>query len=213
MRLPSITIEGGLLRLRAGWGLLRMRAEYLAWRMGWGVGLCLLLTAVAVGMDRLVLRPAENRIERLRDTATLRSRPRPAVAPRLAGDAAQIATIRSALRPLAEGPAQLQTLVAETDAVLQWQEARFTQSADVALGLTRMKIHLAAKADYPSLQTALERALLQFGNLSLDELQLKRPDRDDGSVEARLQFSLWLDGVAEGRTGKRSPQTVPGKHR
>lgn len=187
----------GLVGLQVRWGVVRIRAERLARRVGWGAGLCLMLALLALGSQLLLLQPALDRIERLREAAALRPPLKTAIASHMTNAFAQVAAVRSALRPLAEGPAQLQALVAETKSVWRWEEARFTQSVDAPLGLTRLKIHVTGKTDYPTLQIALERVMLRFDNLALDELQLKRPEGDDGRVEVRLQLSLWLDGIAE----------------
>jgi hypothetical protein len=121
------------------------------------------------------------------------------VAPRLptaaaAGpdDAAALAAFRAALVPADEATATVRRLVTLTQPELAWQRAEFAQSDDAAPGVARLQITVPVSGEYRAVRTALQRALLEMPQLSLDQVRLQRDPGPAAPLEARLRFSLWL---------------------
>lgn len=65
-------------------------------------------------------------------------------------------------------------------------------------GVTRQQIDLPLKGNYTQIRAWLVSLLQEQPALSLDDLQLKRPDAQTDQLDARVSLSLWVfDGRAD----------------
>jgi hypothetical protein len=116
----------------------------------------------------------------------------PAVDPQAATDRARLQAFQQVLLPYRDHPAQLRRLVRQTRQELQWTQAEFSQHIDAGPGLSRLQVTVPVVGTYPAVQSAIERALLQSPNLSLDQIQFRREAADRPQLETRIRLSLWL---------------------
>ncbi len=116
----------------------------------------------------------------------------PSVATAGAEDGQALAAFRQALVPADEATATVRRLVTLTQPELAWQRAEFAQSEDAAPGVARLQITVPVSGEYRAVRTALQRALLEMPQLSLDQVRLQREAGPAAVLEARLRFSLWL---------------------
>ncbi|NRF69149.1 hypothetical protein HLB44_19315 [Aquincola sp. S2] len=180
----------------------RAQFELLIWRHGlcWIVAAALL--ALAAGMWWLGVRPLQHRLAAVE--AQLR-RPLVVSAPKASmqgeGDAPRLAAFKDLLQPYRDNPALVRRLVALTHDELKWDQAEFSPTHDAALDLVRLQITVPVSGEYRPLQQAVERALIELPNLSVDQLLFKRQQVGQAGVEARVRMSLWLRAPASGIGG------------
>lgn len=169
---------------------LRARTELWAWRNGLWLPLtgALLATAAALGLDAWA---TTGRL-RAEAAAPVAAHVTPATSPRGAEDAQRLAALRAVLLPAQEATGAVRRLVEITQPELAWQRAEFQHSDEAAPGVARLQITVPVSGEYPALRRALQRALAEMPQLSLDQLQLRREQAGDSQLETRLRFSLWL---------------------
>ena len=181
---------------------LRARWQLLLWRRGiWPLLLLTLLLATGMVWWGRVL-PLRQQITALDAVRALpvAAPAAPAADPQAAADRARLQAFQQVLLPYRDHPAQLRRLVRQTRQELQWTQAEFSQDIDAGLGLARLQITVPVSGTYPAVQSAIERALLQSPNLSLDQIQFRRQATDRQQLETRIRLSLWL----------RAPSQQPG---
>lgn len=164
----------------------RLHLDIWLWRHGAAWPIAAAVLAAAAALSAWAWRPA----------------PPVVVAPRvpLAADAAGSATddartlaaFRAVLVPAESSTAAVRQLISLTQPALAWQRAEFAQSEEAAAGVQRLQITVPVSGDYAAVRKALQRALAQMPQLSLDAVRLQREPEGDAPVEARLRFSLWL---------------------
>jgi hypothetical protein len=106
--------------------------------------------------------------------------------------AAAMAALHAVLLPADEATAAVRRLVTLTQPELAWQRAEFAQSEDAAPGVARLQITVPVSGEYRAVREALQRALLEMPQLSLDQVRLQREAGAGITLEAQLRFSLWL---------------------
>jgi hypothetical protein len=164
---------------------LRARLGLWLWRHGlaWPLAAGLLAAAAVVGWDA----------RRLPQPTLQVVAPRQSAAPSAAIDDAQaLAAFRQILVPAEEATALVRRLVTLTQPELAWQSAEFAQADDAAPGVLRLQVTVPVSGRYGEVRGALQRALLQMPQLSLDQVRLEREAQAGSPLQARLRFSLWL---------------------
>lgn len=171
---------------------LRVHADLWAWRHGlWlPLSLALLVAAAALGWDAWA---TTNRL-RFEAAAPLAARVAAAPAPRGAAvdDVQRLAALRAVLLPAHEATSAVRRLVEITQPALAWQRAEFQHSDEAAPGVARLQISVPVSGEYRAMRRALQRALAEMPQLSLDQWQLRREQAGDSQLESRLRLSLWL---------------------
>jgi len=188
MKALSPLAETGAGGLRAASGA--ARAGLWLWRHGvWlPLTLALLLAAALLWWDATQLQARGQALAAARPAAGA-SAPLP---PRVVADAENAAALRGLLPPAVDATAQVRRLVELTRPQLAWQRAEFQQSDDNAGGLLRVQVTVPVAGEYAAMRQALDRALAELPNVSLDQVQLRRLQPDATRLEARLRFSIWL---------------------
>ena len=156
------------------------------WRHGLALPLAvaLLLAAAALGWDAHRTAAVE--------TAVVAPRLPALAAAGAADDATALAAFQTVLVPLDDSTAAVRRLVSLTQPELAWQRAEFQQSDDAAAGVVRLQITVPVTGEYAAMRHALQRALAEMPQLSLDQVRLQREQAGTTQLEARLRFSLWL---------------------
>ena len=185
--------------VRTGWQA-RARFDLLLWRHGvWPLLLLALLLASAM-LWWGHLRPLQQQIAVL-GAAPAMPLPVATASPAdtaAAADQVRLQAFRQVLLPYRDHLPQLRRLVRQTRQELQWTQAEFSQHVDAGLDLSRLQITVPASGSYPALQSAIERALLQTPNLSLDQIQFQRESADRQQLDMRIRLSLWLRAPQQG---------------
>jgi hypothetical protein len=165
------------------------------WRHGLWLPLCvcLLLLAALLTFDALSLSKQINGVASTASGAALPLRD-PAALPVVA-DEQSISAFRQVLSPSRESTRQVRRLVELTRPELAWQRAQFQQSEDAALGIVQIQITVPVSGEYRQMRKALDRALLEMPNLSLDQVTFRRQQANESQLEARLRFSLWASST------------------
>lgn len=154
----------------------------------------LLLAAAALGWDATDLHARGQALAAARPS-TPTSAPLP---PRVVADAENAAALRGLLPPATDATAQVRRLVELTRPQLAWQRAEFQQSEDTSGGLARLQVTVPVAGEYAAMRQALDRALAELPNVSLDQVLLRRVQPDATRLEARLRFSVWLAATSGG---------------
>lgn len=164
----------------------RLHLEIWLWRHGAAWPIAAALLAAAAALAAWAARPAPLAVVAARVAVA-------APAPGSAADEARaLAALRAVLVPAESSTASVRQLIALTQPALAWQRAEFAQSEEAAAGVQRLQITVPVSGDYAAVRKALQRALAQMPQLSLDAVRLQREPEGDAPVEARLRFSLWL---------------------
>ncbi|MDD5297051.1 MAG: hypothetical protein PHU46_09065 [Rhodocyclaceae bacterium] len=153
-------------------------------RWGWSLPLGLVFAIIALAIQLAGVSEAESRLETLnRDLArltVLKARPAdPSVAPR---NLPRESALPDLLRAIMES-AQKNGVAAESGEYRQSREGR----------LLRCRLVLPVRATYPQLRTWLAETLNSHPTASLDEFALHRIAAADGTLEGRVQLSLYLE--------------------
>lgn len=172
----------------------RARLELWIWRHGLWLPLLavLLAAAAAVGWDVYTTAAQAQRALAALPPVAMTA---PAMRSPAADDAERLTALRQALEPLHEATESVRRLVALTQPDLAWQRAEFQQSDDVAPGVARLQITVPVSGEYRALRRALDRALQEMPNLSLDQVQFRREQAGESQLDTRLRFSLWLQAA------------------
>lgn len=165
---------------------LRARLELWLWRHGAALPLALLLVAAAAAVLAFT-RPAIDTAP-----AVVAARLPNAGAAAAADDAQALAAFHALLLPADESTALVRRLVTLTQPALAWQRAEFQQSDDAAPGVLRLQITVPVQGEYAAVRLALNKALREMPQLSLDQVRLQREPTAGAVLDARLRFSLWL---------------------
>jgi Type II secretion system (T2SS), protein M subtype b len=177
---------------------LRARVELWTWRHGWWLPLCLVLCAAAAVLA-WDARSSTLQLRALASTLPVAAAPvAPPARNTAAEDAQRVAALRELLLPSHEATAAVRRLVGLTQPELAWQRAEFQHSDDAAPGVARLQITVPVSGEYRAMRRALQRALAEMPQLSLDQLQLRREQAGESQLETRLRFSLWLRTKAKG---------------
>lgn len=189
--LPSAGHGAPRIHLRAWVGL-------LYWRHGvWlPLALVLVLGAGVLLYDALTMRAARRQLDQA--AAALKSAPvsvedRPSS---VTADQQRLNAFRQVLVAAQDSSEEVRRLVGLTQPELAWQRAQFQHSEDSALGTVQLQIAVPVKGEYRQMRKAVDRALLDMPNLSLDHVALQRRQASDSQLEAQLRFSLWLHGAS-----------------
>lgn len=183
MKSASITVGRGV-PMRWGW---RLRLELAGWRHGAWPVMVLSMLVLAAWLNA-VERPALREANRLAQSppvllgADLQHR----------GDVHRWAVFRAALPSQTDQSLLMQALVRRTKHELAWRQAEFQHTEDRALGLLRTQVTVPVAGAYPDLRQALDAALRDFPNLSIDQIQIQRPGSADTTVSARVRLSWWM---------------------
>lgn len=174
---------------RAAW--LWARVSLALWRHGAWLPLVMLLVAAAAGVawlaaqQRLAAQAAARQQSNSAASAPARTtEPHPDTVAREA--------LWQVLPPATQAAAQVRRLVAATHEGLAWKSAEFHYTDDARLGVTRLQITLPTQGRYFELRQALDRALREMPNLSLDQLMIRRQAPGQGPIESRLRLSIWM---------------------
>ena len=156
-------------------------------RVGWeGVaGVALLMVCGIFALTGLL--PSTARIAQLQDGGSA-SRPIGATDPAVQLD--RFYRIFDREERLTDWLAKLYQIGAATGVTLQQADYRMRDSQ--ALRLIQYQIALPVTASYPQLKQFLGRALTEIPGLSLDAVTLQRQAIGDATVDAQLQFTLYL---------------------
>jgi hypothetical protein len=112
--------------------------------------------------------------------------------PVISHDANARRALWSALPPATEANEQVSRLVALTLDGLQWKSAEFQYTESPRLGFTRLQISVPTLGSYRAVRRALDLALLEMPNLSLDQLTMTLKDSEMPQLESRIRLSVWL---------------------
>jgi len=165
---------------------LRARLELWLWRHGAALPLALVL-GLAAAVVAVLTRPTPDTAP-----AVVAARLPGAAASAAAGDARALADFRALLLPADESTALVRRLVTLTQPALAWQRAEFQQSDDAAPGVLRLQITVPVQGEYAAVRLALNKALREMPQLSLDQVRLQREPTAGAMLDARLRFSLWM---------------------
>jgi Tfp pilus assembly protein PilO len=156
------------------------------------LGLASLLVLVALGIFQwLVLGPMQARNAELQERVA-----RQAPAAQASGPAAssqdRVAAVYDFLRKDQQATDWLATLYGIGTATgVQLKSASYrTQPADGRI--VRYEIVLPVAGSYPQIREFLRRSLAEIPVLSLDQINLKRENRNDGAVNAELRLTLHM---------------------
>ncbi len=178
---------------------LRAHVTLWTWRHGWWLplGLAWCAAAAALAWDARAS-TVQLRVLAAAVPPAATPAPTPTRSARAADDdALHLADLRGLLLPAQQTTAAVRRLVELTQPELAWQRAEFQHSDDVAPGVARLQITVPVSGEYRAMRRALQRALAEMPQLSLDQLQLRREQAGESQLETRLRFSLWLRATAK----------------
>jgi len=113
----------------------------------------------------------------------------------LADDVRRLAHFRAVLPSGDSAAEQVQHLVALTLADLAWKQAEFQHTEDKPMALQRLQISVPVAGTYPRLRAALDTALRDMPNLSIDQVLFQRQSAAESDLQARVRLSLWFAAV------------------
>lgn len=145
----------------------------------------LLIQWLGVMEEQSHIRNSQARKAMLKQTAITRSRQQDVTT--------DVTRLHATLPGAAQSSAAIDTIhaAARVDGVELLQGEYRIQQADKT-SFIRYQITLPVKAGYPQLRTWLADIMNRIPSLALDEISLKRNSIDSDTVEARLQFTLFL---------------------
>ena len=180
---------------------LAQQLRYRAHRLGWAASLGLVLLLAALFYALVAVRAASARAERFAAAATQANAEIARAATAASGAPAAPATpaeqIGAFYKEFPKGesvPDWLESLyaIAENEKLsLEVGEYLLTKSAGGKLD--HFKITLPVKGSYPQLRKFINAALATVPALALDGIYLKRDKVEEGTVDARIVFLLYLE--------------------
>jgi Tfp pilus assembly protein PilO len=164
-------------------------------RLGWQGMTGIVLLAISAMAWLAAIAPLEGEIAALRMQAGVRhfDGKSQAVDARAADPVAQLQAFHAFFdrkQPLEAWLSRLYALGERNGLLLR--EARYEPADAQELGLRRYRISIPVTARYPQLRGFLSAALAQIPVLSLDRVALHRNQAGDATVDAQLQFTLYL---------------------
>ena len=157
-----------------------------------GPGLAALaLMAALAAFHFLVLRPLETRNAQLAERLSRQELRADAAQPGSAA-ADKVGAVYRFLRKdeeITDWLAKLHGIGAATG--VQTKSANY-RTHDTAARIVRYEMVLPLAGSYPQIRDFLKRALAEIPVMSVDQLTLKRENRDDGAVQAELWLTLHL---------------------
>lgn len=184
------------------WAPHRTRLQIGLWRHGW-IGLVAVgLLCTVLGMQWLFVRP----LERQQAEVELQlGRERAATVQRFEVDSATEAKVDQhawqALQAVLVDEARVPTVLNEVlglakASALKIQQSEFQTSRQGYAGLHRVQVTWPVRGRYSALREFVERVLRQQPGVSLDEWSLARAAVEQGEVETRMRFSIWVRPAA-----------------
>jgi len=155
------------------------------------LGLASLLVLVALGiLQWLVLGPMQARNAELQERVTRQAPAAQESSPAITQD--KVAAVYDFLRKDQQTTDWLAALYGIGTATgVQLRSASYrTQAADGRI--VRYEIVLPVAGSYPQIREFLRRSLAEIPVLSLDQISLKRENRNDGAVNAELRLTLHM---------------------
>lgn len=173
----------------------RVRAELLLWRHGWSWLVAVLLLAVGAATHLTVIRPAEAAVEAM-DAARQGLAATRAPDPVADSRADRAGNMREVIErsPAADAAARRLLELAQAQAIAM-PRADYEQRAHESLPLVQLRISQPVRTTYPQLRRYIESVLRELPNASLDQVAAHRGSVEEGELEIRLHWSIWLPGV------------------
>lgn len=178
-----------LSRDRLPWHLARWRR-----RLGWPGLAGMALLVLALGFELVVAVPERLEITELRERVAAAEEARQAgVPPPGQGPEAGLAAFYRALPPRASAGSWLEKIYAAgRDASLLLDKGEYKLNPAPDTRLARYEISLPVRGGYGQIRTFVDTVLRDIPAIALDDLQIRRGNITEGTLEARIRFVLYL---------------------
>jgi hypothetical protein len=169
---------------------IRLATGIWLWRHGWWLPLTTLIVAAAAWLWWIDAELLRVELQALNAPRT------PSLATQPSDDDSRYAALRAALQPHDSATRQVQRLIEITQPHLVWRQAEFQHTEDRPLDLVRVQVSVPVSGEYRRLRAALDTALREMPNLSIDQVLFQRQSVGETQLNARIRFSLWMRAPA-----------------